>query len=534
MTKKHNSKTIKQSIPQCYEPLWNIWRTGRLLWQGDSCILYELLAEDEEAECLLLFPMHTSFLEQIKIFSCQQDLGFSPLKAYTIFEDCICLRLSSITPVSLATDRITTNGLQFFCFVKNTLCLLFKLAGQGIWLSGFIMEDAAFLPEGMPILFRFHKIMLSQSQSHPLQDICKFLIRFCKKYYPSCLVYLEQLFNQCAVSDIYRDTDAKLPPNALLEFYTILIKGTEKLCKDLESELAAIPGTIKTPSVSSQKIYGFSCPATEFNEYEGYAKRRRICALGSLLLLMACLCIVIFYSLNKRTSSPGEAQTTFHTTLSSKITASPGSESNAFDAVPNVSKSASTDSPVLSSVPPHTVSSAAPVDPPTDSSDSGFGETTAPISTTKPISTPEPIQYLDLHGKMLHTLPPSDTPLAVWTMDCSSNALTTLSGLSEYTGICELYANNNQLTELDAICTQKSIQVLLLQNNRLTDILPVQDLPSLKHLDVSGNQYLQDITVLFHMPSLQFINLMDTKVSEKDIKKLRRALPDCQILPETY
>lgn len=496
MNKKHKNKTTKQSIPQCYEPLWNIWHTGRLLWQGDSCILYELTAEDKDAQCLLLFPMETVFLEQIKIFSCQQDLGFSPLKAYTIFEDCICLRLTAITPVSLRTDNITTNGLQFFNFIKESLSLLFKLAGQGIWLSNFSMDDIAFLPDGTPILFSFHKSTSYDSNCNPLQDLCMLLMTFCKKTYPSCLVYLEQLFDQCGISDIYSDTHAHLPSNALLEFYTLLIDGTENLCRDSECELITISGTMETSLISSPKVYDFSSPQTEFQENENHTRRRRMFAAASLLLLITCVCMVfVFFSADRQIYTSDNVQTTFHASVSSKTASSP--------------------SPV-----PTPVSDNAP--------DSKLNITLVPTSI------PEPIQYLDLHGKSLHNLPKPDTPASVFTLDCSGNALTTFSELPEYTGIQELYANNNQITELDAISTQKNIRVLLLQNNRLTDILPLQDLSALEHLDISGNPSLQDITVLFHMPALQFVNLMDTGVSKKDMEKLRKALPHCQILPEDF
>ena len=494
MNKKHKNNTIKQSIPQCYEPLWNIWHTGRLLWQGDSCILYELTAQDNEAQCLLLFPMDSIFLEQIKVFSCQQDLGFSPLKAYTIFEDCICLRLSPITPISLRTDEITTNGLHFFYFVKQTLSLLFKLAGQGIWLSDFSMGDIAFLPDGVPILFCFHKSASCDFHCHPLQDLCNLLVTFCKKTYPSCLVYLEQLLDECGVSGIYSDADAHLPPNAILEFYTLLIKGTENLYRESEYELAAIPGTAETQLFSSPRTYGFSSPSTEFQDNKRYTRRRRICAAASLLLLTTGLCIAfIFHSATKPTYTSGNVQTTFHTSLSSKTASEP---------------------------------SPAPTPASSNAPDSKLNNTPVPTSI------PEPIQYLDLHGKALHILPKPDTPASVLTLDCSGNALTTFSELPEYKGIQELYANDNQIVELDAICTQKNIRVLLLQNNRLTDILPLQDLSSLEHLDISGNSSLKDITVLFHMSSLQFINLMDTSVSKNDIDKLRKTLPRCQILPE--
>ncbi len=506
MTKKHSSKKVKQSIPQCYEPLWNLWHTGRLLWQGDSCILYELTAEGKDTQCLLLFPMETLFLEQIKIFSCQQDLGFSPLKAYTIFEDCICLRLTAITPVSLRTNEIATNGLQFFFFIKNTLSLLFRLAGQGIWLSGFSMDDIAFLPDGTPILFSFHRSAAYDSNCYPLQDLCKLLYAFCRKTYPSCLVYLEQLFRQCGVFDIYSDADVHLPPNALLELYSLLIEATENLYRESECELAAIPGTMETQLSSSPSTYRLSSPSTELQASERHIRRRRICAAASLLLLITCLCIAfVFYPANRQSYTSGNVQTTFHASLTSKTASAP-------------------------SAVPAPASGYTPGSKP--------GNTLAPGSksgnTPVPTSMPEPIQYLDLHGKALHILPKPDTPASVLTLDCSSNALTTLAELPEYTGVQELYANNNQIVELDAICTQKNIRVLLLQNNRLRDIMPLQDLCLLEHLDISGNPSLQDITVLLHMPSLQFVNLMDTNVSEKDMKKLRKALPNCHILPETF
>ncbi len=273
-----------------------------------------------------------------------------------------------------------------------------------------------------------------------------------------------------------------------------------------ECKLAAIPGTTETQLSSSPSTYRLSSPSTELQASERHIRHRRICAAASLLLLITCLCIAfVFYPANRQSYTSGNVQTTFHASLTSKTASAP-------------------------SAVPAPASGYTPGSKP--------GNTLAPGSksgnTPVPTSIPEPIQYLDLHGKALHILPKPDTPASVLTLDCSSNALTTLAELPEYTGVRELYANNNQIVELDAICTQKNIRVLLLQNNRLRDIMPLQDLCLLEHLDISGNPSLQDITVLLHMPSLQFVNLMDTNVSEKDMKKLRKALPNCHILPETF
>jgi hypothetical protein len=85
---------------------------------------------------------------------------------------------------------------------------------------------------------------------------------------------------------------------------------------------------------------------------------------------------------------------------------------------------------------------------------------------------------------------------------------------------------------LRVIAECDSLQGLNLHNTTVTDrcLQVLARMPNLIHLDVSTNPITDDGPVYFTtMSSLKKLNLADTQVTENGIRKLRAALPDCEI-----
>ena len=67
-----------------------------------------------------------------------------------------------------------------------------------------------------------------------------------------------------------------------------------------------------------------------------------------------------------------------------------------------------------------------------------------------------------------------------------------------------------------------------LDKNQIKDIRPLEELRELVRLDLSDNQ-ITDPTSLFRLRKLEFLNISGNPIEEKDIIRLRRAIPKCEI-----
>ena len=65
-------------------------------------------------------------------------------------------------------------------------------------------------------------------------------------------------------------------------------------------------------------------------------------------------------------------------------------------------------------------------------------------------------------------------------------------------------------------------------NKKVKNISLLKHLPNLTTLDLTSTQ-VRDITPLKGMTNLETLDLRYTKVSKKDLKDLKKALPNCQI-----
>lgn len=77
------------------------------------------------------------------------------------------------------------------------------------------------------------------------------------------------------------------------------------------------------------------------------------------------------------------------------------------------------------------------------------------------------------------------------TLDCSFAGIETLEGLSVFTGLTVLHLSANDIRNLVEITAMASLEAVYLDKNQIVDPVPLNQLPALRHLDLSGNTALQ-------------------------------------------
>lgn len=73
------------------------------------------------------------------------------------------------------------------------------------------------------------------------------------------------------------------------------------------------------------------------------------------------------------------------------------------------------------------------------------------------------------------------------------------------------------------------IDTITISGCGLTDVTPLQNLPYLYRLNISYND-ISDITPLLNMTGLEYLDVTGNPISEADMEKLRKALPDTEIV----
>jgi serine/threonine protein kinase len=115
------------------------------------------------------------------------------------------------------------------------------------------------------------------------------------------------------------------------------------------------------------------------------------------------------------------------------------------------------------------------------------------------------------------------------TLVLSHNRIVNVEALHALTNLTALDISNNQITSFIKLRNLEQLEILSASNNMITSLEGLEKLTSLKILYLNGNS-IQDISILKELTSLEMIDLSKNKVKDKDIKALKKALPDCIII----
>ena len=108
--------------------------------------------------------------------------------------------------------------------------------------------------------------------------------------------------------------------------------------------------------------------------------------------------------------------------------------------------------------------------------------------------------------------------------------ITDITGITAFKNIEELYLSSNKITDIDALTKLKKLNTLVISSNSIDNISMLPQIQTLKNLDLSYNQKLKNIEPLLKLKSLKLLCITDTGITQKDILKLKKALPYCEII----
>ena len=115
-------------------------------------------------------------------------------------------------------------------------------------------------------------------------------------------------------------------------------------------------------------------------------------------------------------------------------------------------------------------------------------------------------------------------------LSANDNSITDITGITAFKNIEELYLSSNKITDIDALTKLKKLNTLVISSNSIDNISMLPQIQTLKNLDLSYNQKLKNIEPLLKLKSLKLLCITDTGITTKDILKLKKALPYCEII----
>jgi len=137
-------------------------------------------------------------------------------------------------------------------------------------------------------------------------------------------------------------------------------------------------------------------------------------------------------------------------------------------------------------------------------------------------------------------------------LSLSSNKITDVSALAALTQLEYLNLRDNRINDVCALAGLDNLKILYLSNNKLTDVRALASITQINELYLGGNNirnisalseltHLEKLTLrnnritdarpLAGLKQLTVLTLQGTQLSEVELDSLRKALPDCKILP---
>jgi hypothetical protein len=140
----------------------------------------------------------------------------------------------------------------------------------------------------------------------------------------------------------------------------------------------------------------------------------------------------------------------------------------------------------------------------------------------------------DLTDSMLTSLENLSTlsRTSIITLYLGQNPLSSLQYIDSLSQLQTVFANDCVLKKKEAITSishLKHLNTLSLAGNQITDLSALSSLPVLKTLDISKNKSCHDVASLLPLSSLRNLILTQTAFSHKEVKQLKKALPQCKI-----
>lgn len=144
------------------------------------------------------------------------------------------------------------------------------------------------------------------------------------------------------------------------------------------------------------------------------------------------------------------------------------------------------------------------------------------------------LTYVSLGGNQFQSIPAEISELTNLTgLYLGQNQLKSVSPeISQLTNLTELDLGQNQLRVIPAELSQLAkLTRLALYSNKLQVLLPeIGQLTNLSWLDISDNQLTELPRDIEKLTKLTYLDISGNQISEEEIKRLKKTLPNCEII----
>ena len=150
------------------------------------------------------------------------------------------------------------------------------------------------------------------------------------------------------------------------------------------------------------------------------------------------------------------------------------------------------------------------------------------ISDLTPLANLTGLQHLDLDRTSIKDLTPLSNLAALESLDLNWTSVSDVTPLANLTGLRRLILDGTPVSDLTPLSNLTALESLSLGWRPASDVTPLANLTGLQHLDLSITS-VSDLSPLSNLTGLQSLDLTGTEISEHEAKKLRDALPHCDI-----
>ena len=150
------------------------------------------------------------------------------------------------------------------------------------------------------------------------------------------------------------------------------------------------------------------------------------------------------------------------------------------------------------------------------------------ISDLTPLANLTGLQHLDLDRTSIEDLTPLSNLTALESLDLNWTSVSDVTPLANLTGLRHLILDGTPVSDLTPLSNLTALESLSLGWRPASDVTPLAYLTGLQHLDLSITS-VSDLSPLSNLTGLQSLDLTGTEISEHEAKKLRDALPHCDI-----
>jgi hypothetical protein len=158
---------------------------------------------------------------------------------------------------------------------------------------------------------------------------------------------------------------------------------------------------------------------------------------------------------------------------------------------------------------------------------------TTQISSLEPLSHLTNLQQLDCVDNQISSLEPLSHLTNLQKLYCWGNQISSLEPLSHLTNLQELSCGTNQISSLERIGHLTNLQTLYCGDNQINSLAPLSHLTNLHTLSCNGNK-ISSLKPLHNLKNLRHLNCRDTQISKSEIRKFKRAVPECYYINHSY